>query len=153
MTARYAHTNLIASDWQRLARFYQDVFGCEPVPPERDLSGHWLDKATGIGDAHIKGVHLRLPGYGDSGPTLEIFQYDDMPKRPSICPNTPGFTHIAFAVEDVAAIAQSILQHGGSIIGDLTVLEIPGAGVLTFQYLADPEGNILEVQRMESMAP
>jgi predicted enzyme related to lactoylglutathione lyase len=25
---RYVHTNLIAADWQRLARFYCDVFGC-----------------------------------------------------------------------------------------------------------------------------
>jgi len=37
--ARYVHTNLIAWDWKRLAAFYQDVFGCVPVPPERDLSG------------------------------------------------------------------------------------------------------------------
>ena len=42
----------------------------------RDLSGEWLDRATGLKNAHIKGIHLRLPGYGEGGPTLEIFQYD-----------------------------------------------------------------------------
>lgn len=47
MKARYSHTNLIASDWQRPARFYQDLFGCESIPPERDLSEEWLDKAPG----------------------------------------------------------------------------------------------------------
>ena len=39
ITARYVHTNLIARDWRVLARFYQEVLGCVPVPPERDLSG------------------------------------------------------------------------------------------------------------------
>jgi predicted enzyme related to lactoylglutathione lyase len=33
MRARYAHTKLIARDWQRLARFYERVFGCVRVPP------------------------------------------------------------------------------------------------------------------------
>jgi len=32
--AEYVHTNLIARDWERLVRFYSEVFGCEPKPPE-----------------------------------------------------------------------------------------------------------------------
>ena len=35
--ARYGHTNLIASDWRALSRFYQELFGCTPVPPVRDF--------------------------------------------------------------------------------------------------------------------
>ena len=68
--ARFGHTNLIARDWQRLARFYIDLFGCEIVPPERDFAGATLEKMTGLDGAHLRGVHLRLPGYGDNGPTL-----------------------------------------------------------------------------------
>jgi predicted enzyme related to lactoylglutathione lyase len=70
--AKYVHTNLIARDWKRLVRFYCEVFGCEPKGPERDMSGAWLDDVTSLRDAHLTGVHLRLPGYGDDGPTLEI---------------------------------------------------------------------------------
>ncbi len=34
MTATcYVHTNVIAADWQRLARFYCDVFGAGPPAP------------------------------------------------------------------------------------------------------------------------
>jgi predicted enzyme related to lactoylglutathione lyase len=146
MNIRFAHTNLIAKDWKRLAGFYQEVFGCEPVPLKRDLKGPWLDKGTGIQDAHIQGVHLRLPGHGPEGPTLEIFQYDSMPDHPVIAPNTPGFAHIAFAVDDVKSLATKMFEHGGSPVGDLVVHEVPGAGVLTFQYIADPEGNIVEIQ-------
>lgn len=146
MPMKYAHTNLIAKNWRRLSVFYQEVFGCVPVPPERDLSGEWVDKATGISGAHIFGMHLRLPGYGDDGPTLEIFQYRSMPEHPPVKPNTPGFTHIAFAVDDIPAAAQAVFAHGGSAVGELTVREVPGGGLLTFQYVADPEGNIIEIQ-------
>jgi hypothetical protein len=60
---KYVHTNLVARDWRKLADFYINVFNCKPVPPERELKGEWLDKAVNVKDAHIKGVHLQLPGY------------------------------------------------------------------------------------------
>ena len=62
MKAKYKHTNIVAKDWQALSRFYQDVFGCTVIPPERDLKGQWLDSGTGVSNAHVKGVHLLLPG-------------------------------------------------------------------------------------------
>ena len=146
MPTKYAHTNLIAKDWQRLSAFYQEVFGCVPIPPERDLSGEWLDKATGVSGAHISGIHLRLPGYGDDGPTLELFQYSAMPEHSAVHPNTPGFSHVAFAVDDVPTTVQAVFGHGGSAVGELIIRDIPGLGLLTFQYVADPEGNTIEVQ-------
>lgn len=151
MPIQYAHTNLIALDSKRLASFYQNVFGCQPIPPKRDLSGEWLDKATGIQGSHINGIHLRLPGYGETGPTLEIFQYDAMPEHPAVFPNTPGFSHIAFAVDDVTAVAQSVFDHGGSAVGEMVVRDYPGIGLLTFQYVADPEGNIIEIQNWKKI--
>ncbi|MFQ6021599.1 MAG: VOC family protein [Acidiferrobacterales bacterium] len=111
---RYAHTNLIAEDWKRLASFYEKVFDGVLIPPERHLSGEWLDKATAVSGSRISGVHLRLPGYKDASPTLEIFQYRSMPERRQITPTTPGFSHIAFAVDDVAATAQAVFDNGGS---------------------------------------
>jgi predicted enzyme related to lactoylglutathione lyase len=36
--AKYVHTNLIAKDWKRLSGFYETVFGCVAVAPERDYS-------------------------------------------------------------------------------------------------------------------
>jgi predicted enzyme related to lactoylglutathione lyase len=145
--ARFAHTNIVARDWRRLAAFYKDVFGCTPVPPERDLQGEWLDAATGLQGAHIQGVHLRLPGYGDGGPTLEIFQYNHPAERPGTAINRPGLAHIAFAVDDVEAALDALLEAGGSTIGELVSLHIPDAGTITFLYAADPEGNIIELQR------
>lgn len=146
MPIRYTHTNIVARNWRSLAQFYQDIFDCRPAPPERDYAGAWLDKAVGLENVHLAGIHLRLPGYGDEGPTLEIFQYDTMPARPKIQANTPGLAHLAFAVDDVAAVAQNAMAAGAEPVGELTVREVAGIGVLTFQYLRDPEGNIVEIQ-------
>jgi predicted enzyme related to lactoylglutathione lyase len=55
---RYAHTNIAAKDHKVLAQFYMDVFDCKIKPPERNLSGDWLDRATGLTSARLKGVHL-----------------------------------------------------------------------------------------------
>jgi predicted enzyme related to lactoylglutathione lyase len=147
---RFTHVNLIAKDWRRLAAFYETIFGCKRVPPERDLSGKWLDRATGVTDASISGIHLRLPGHGDNGPTLEIFQYGAASPTPGIQPDTPGFTHIAFAVDDVAETAARIFKAGGRPVGEFTVREVAGVGQLTMWYVADPEGNIIELQHIET---
>ena len=146
MKTRYRHTNIVAADWQALAAFYEDVFGCVPVPPRRDLVGAWLDRGTGVRDAQLTGVHLRLPGHGDGGPTLEIYSYAASEPRPAVAANREGITHIAFEVDDVVAATRLVLEHGGSNVGDVTSAEVPGVGFLTFVYLADPEGNIVELQ-------
>jgi predicted enzyme related to lactoylglutathione lyase len=147
ISARYVHTNIVAHDWRRLADFYQSVFGCTPVPPERHLSGHWLESATAIPAAEIHGVHLRLPGFGDHGPTLEIFQYTPQEAGPKPVLNRPGLAHIAFAVDDVEAALAAVLAAGGTTVGERVTLDVPGAGHVAFVYVTDPEGNILELQR------
>jgi predicted enzyme related to lactoylglutathione lyase len=146
LCARYIHTNIIARDWKRLAEFYEKVFGCTPVPPERNLSGKWLEDATGVPGAEIRGVHLRLPGYGEEGPTLEIFQYDPLEERQKTAINRPGLTHIAFMVDDLPSARDAVTAAGGGAIGELVSTEVPGAGSITFIYATDPEGNIIELQ-------
>lgn len=143
--ARYAHTNLTTRDWRRLAAFYRDVFGCVPKGPERDLSGPWLDRLTALERAHLTGIHLRLPGLGPDGPTLEIFTYDEMVAGPSPVVNRPGFGHLAFLVDDVAAALEAVLRAGGSAVGEISGTDVPGVGRLRAVYARDPDGNILEL--------
>jgi len=145
--AKFVHTNIVAADWRALARFYEQVFGCTRVPPERHLQGEWIDKATGLPDVEINGTHVRLPGYGEQGPTLEIFQYNRPREHSAKAISQPGFAHIAFAVDDVRAAREAVLAAGGGEVGALTTVEIAGAGTITFVYLTDPEGNILELQQ------
>ena len=39
MNIKYVHTNIVAHDWRALAGFYETVFECRPMPPERHYSG------------------------------------------------------------------------------------------------------------------
>jgi orotate phosphoribosyltransferase/catechol 2,3-dioxygenase-like lactoylglutathione lyase family enzyme len=149
---KYAHTNLVARDWQRLARFYEDVFGCVRVPPERHLSGESIARGTGIPGARLDGVHLRLPGLASDGPTLEVFQYGASVDAPIPTPNRVGFGHIAFAVDDVNAAREAVLAAGGTPVGSVEVVVLAGAGTITWTYVRDPEGNIIELQHRDSEA-
>ena len=142
---RYAHTNIIARDFQRLVAFYKDVFQCKSIGETRDLRGEWLDKLTGIQNAHIVGEHLCLPGYEDDHPTLEIFSYDSMDPA-TIAVNKCGIAHIAFEVDDVEGTLQLLLQKGGRQIGEMVRAEYENGRRATFVYAADCEGNIIELQ-------
>jgi predicted enzyme related to lactoylglutathione lyase len=143
---RYVHTNIVALDWKSLSQFYIDVFGCAQVPPERHLSGGWIDRMTGIPGVIIDGVHLALPGY-EHGPTLEIFEYKPEGTAAGMKDiDRPGFGHIAFHVDDVQAVLEDVLAHGGGQLGEVIVKDYAGLGRLTAVYARDPEGNLIEIQ-------
>ena len=146
---RYAHTNIITEDWKSLADFYIKVFQCKIIPPIRDQKGQWLDKATGVKDAHLKRVHLRLPGYDEKGPTLEIYQYAENIENPESVANRKGFGHIAFEVEDVQQVLNEVLKNGGSKLGAISQRKVENLGTITVIYVKDPDGNIIELQHWD----
>ncbi len=150
MAIVYGHTNIICEDYQKVAEFYQEVFECKLVPPKRDQSGEWLEKGTAVRNAHLQGVHLRLPGHGENGPTLEIYQYEEMLEKPlPAAANRKGFGHIAFQVDDFDQVLKNILKYGGKKHGEIVEKKVEGLGVITFTYALDPEDNIIELQKWD----
>ena len=147
MATRYAHVNIMAADWRRLADFYEAVFDCEPVSSERDHHGPHIDALTAEPGQRFRGRHLRVPGHGENGPTIEIFSPstpgDDSGKRLT----RSGFSHVAFEVDDVDAKRAQIKELGGDDYGELVTIDIAGAGLLTLIYMSDPEGNVVELQK------
>jgi len=147
MATRYAHINIIANNWRNLCEFYEQVFECKPWSSERDHHGPHIDALTGMPGMRIQGRHLRVPGHGDNGPTIEIFTFErnggDTPKPL----NRPGFAHLAFEVDDVEEKRAQIKELGGSDYGELVTIDIAEAGKLTLIYMTDPEGNIVELQK------
>ena len=151
--ARFGHVNVIARDWRSLADWYSRVFGCVFVPPERDYSGPDLAAGTGVPGASLRGVHLRLPGHGDAGPTLEIYQYGSMPEGLPPAMNRPGFQHIAFAVPSVVDARAAVVAAGGGVIGEVVTLETADGRFVTWAYVTDPEGNGIELQSWSDTDP
>lgn len=149
MKTKFSHVNIISRDWKKLAEFYIKVFDCKPKPPERNLSGDWVDKLTDLSKVKIKGMHLLLPGYDTDGPTLEIFEYNENIINNGKKINLEGFGHIAFAVEDVEQKLNILLKNGGTLVGQLIEAEINSVGKISVVYAKDPEGNIIEIQKWE----
>ncbi len=143
---KYAHTNIVSTNWKDLATFYVKTFNCKIVPPIRNQSGEWLEKGTGLENAELEGAHLLLPGYGEKGPTLEIYQYTNIENQAAILPNKRGYGHIAFEVDNVAEILRSLELNGGKRFGKITRRTISDVGEITFVYARDPEGNLIELQ-------
>ena len=143
---RYVHTNIIAKDSAGLIDFYKSVFQCKSIGETRDLRGDWLDKMTGIPNAHIVGEHLLLPGYGTENPTLEIFHYDQVNVRNSPQINQCGMAHLAFEVDDVEETLKKILLAGGGQIGEIVKVKYDNGKKAILVYASDIEGNILELQ-------
>ena len=144
--AKYVHTNLIARDWQKLSEFYRTILGCVPVLPERHYKGVDLERGTGVAGTELHGIHLRLPGYGNEGPTLEIYSYTVEAAGEIPAVNRPGLGHLAFSVPDVADARKQILEAGGTIVGDIVTLRVATGAEVTWCYVCDPEGNIIELQ-------
>ena len=145
MNVKYGHTNIVTKNWKDLCGFYQTVFNCVPIPPHRDQKGLWLDKGTGINNAHLQGMHLQLPGFVN-GPTLEIYQYDEIIDCEKAKPNKKGFGHIAFQTDEIHKLLDLALEKGANKIGELSEKYIDEIGLLTFIYICDPDGNIIELQ-------
>lgn len=146
---KYVHTNIITDDWKKLSDFYIKVFNCKPLLPERDQQGQWLEDLTGVKSAHLKGIHLVLPGHEENSPTLEIYQYAENSENPLSKPNTKGFAHIAFQVDDVRRKLADVIEAGGSTVGEVIETEVKGVGKLTVVYARDIDGNIIEIQSWE----
>ena len=95
-------------------------------------------------DSTLRGVHLRLPGYGSGGPTLEIFSYS-INANGVTAVNRPGFAHIGFEVPAVREARRAVLDAGGTAVGDIVTLTTSAGSRVTWCYVADPEGNVIEL--------
>lgn len=146
---RFVHINIIAEDHEKLIDFYKVVFGCRSIGEKRNLHGQWLDKLTGVPDAHILGEHLVMPGYDADHPTLEIYSYNHIHSNSTQHINSTGISHLAFEVDDVAKTLQAILENGGSSIGEMVHADYADGRKATFVYATDIEGNIIELQSWE----
>jgi predicted enzyme related to lactoylglutathione lyase len=144
---KYVHTNIVAKNWKKLSDFYIKVFDCTIVPPIRYYKGKDLESAVNIKNVTLNGVHLRLPGYNKTGPTLEIFSYKPSLIKQNLKVNTPGITHLAFEVGDVQKAYKKVIENGGNKVGKIITLTRSDGKKVTWCYVKDPEGNMIEIQK------
>ena len=154
MKIRLAHVSITSKNLTRLRDFYERALGFVVSRPERGFSGDWLGKGTGVPGAEIRRVHLRLPGAGVDGALLEIIEYagvieDSAPPAA----DRAGLRHVAVeteSAEELVRLRDLIIGNGGGDLGEITEKEIDGLGTVTFVYMTDPEGNIIELLNWRS---
>lgn len=143
---KYLHVNIISKDWESLSLFYQEVFGCVPLEPRREYTGPWIENLVNIKGVRVFGEHIALPGYGEGGPTLEIFTYNVPGKGGPLAVNDYGFAHICFEIEQVpgtlTAVLERLVDAGGSIVSTFAKDQWESMKCV---YARDPEGNIIEI--------
>ena len=101
---------------------------------------------TGVKNAALEGVHLKLPGHGNNGPTLEIYTYHKVLENLTPVANRKGLGHLAFEVNDVEKVLAKLIKNGGKAIGAISQNKVDQVGLITFVYTQDPDGNIIELQ-------
>jgi predicted enzyme related to lactoylglutathione lyase len=138
------HVNINAKDWKKLASFYEKVFGCVQIPPEKHLSGEFAEELTGLKNVVIEGMTMEFPGNRD-GVQLEIFQYNQPDASGSGAINMTGFGHIAIQIEDIEETTKKLLAAGGSYVGN----QVSRPNLL-IHYVKDCEGNIIELMCRKS---
>lgn len=124
MFKRIHHVAIIASDYERSKRFYHETLGfrivAETYRAERDS---WK-------------LDLALP----DGSQIELFSFPAAPERPNY-PEAVGLRHLAFAVDDVDAIAAELKARGV----ESEPVRIDGLTGRKFTFFADPDGLPLEI--------
>ena len=142
-TAAFSHVCIVSAEPLRLAAFYEEVFDCGRVGPERRLGGAALEAGMGVTGIRVSGVHLSLPG-GNTG-TLEIFSPGEVVStRREV--SSQGLMHLSFIVDDIEDSCTRLRRFGGRLEGVVSEIEVAGVGTARFVYARDPEGNLVELQ-------
>lgn len=132
---RFGQTSFTVSDLDRSVAFYRDLFGFT-VQRVAESRGDEVAEMTGI-----PGSHLRLAMLEHSGHLLELIQYM-APTGSATAPrrNDVGAAHIAFYVDDAAALYERLRAKGVRF-----VTPPKDRGAVKACYLLDPDGITLEV--------
>lgn len=142
------HINLVVSNLERSVRFYCDVLGFRKTH-DVFMEGDWIEAIVGLRGVKGKVAFVEPPG---GGVRLELLEYvaptgEAQPENSRA--NTPGLRHIAFRVENIAAMAEQLRAAGVTLFSD--PVRVPAgvvkfaAGDKTLVYFLDPDGVILEL--------
>ena len=123
------HVAVICSDYQRSRAFYTETLGLTVLAENfrADRQSWKLDLAL------------------QDGTQIELFSFPDAPVRPSR-PEAQGLRHLAFAVDDVAAVKR-MLEALGVAVEDIRIDPYTDR---KFTFFADPDGLPLELYQQAS---
>lgn len=142
------HINIVVKDLERSVRFYCDVLGFVKT---RDvyMEGDWIEAIVGLRGVKGKVAFVEPPGGGVRFELLEYVAPQGVVLPENAKPNTHGLRHVAFRVDDIAAMTAKLRAAGVTLFSD--PVKVPGGvvkfsgGDKTLVYFLDPDDVILEL--------
>jgi catechol 2,3-dioxygenase-like lactoylglutathione lyase family enzyme len=133
------HIGINVEDLEAAKVFFTDL-GFS-VMGESTMEGELLDEVTGLKGARTELVMLQAP---DSQLCIEVVKYHQPVDPEGIRPggaNRLGMQHIAFEVDDLDGIVESLQQKGHDLVGSVQNYE----NVWKLCYVRGPEGIVIEL--------
>lgn len=125
--ARFGFTKLVVDDEEKLAVYYQEVYGLSPA---QRLEGD----AGGLGEP-FREIILGPGGELSPDESLVLFKFVDR-----AAPRDQE-SILGFITEDLDALVERIQANGGSLAGPLRSMPEHGVRVV---FSTDPEGHLCE---------
>lgn len=136
---RLTHVGLCVRDIERSSHFYCAALGFRRIGDMHvtdDASARLLD---------VDGLVLELVYLERDGFRLELLGFTEPGSTGDARPramNAIGFTHLSFRVDDADALSAAIVEHGGRLVAERSVVFDGGNRGL---IVTDPDGTLLEL--------
>jgi catechol 2,3-dioxygenase-like lactoylglutathione lyase family enzyme len=135
------HTGITVSNLERSLAFWRDVLGFE-FSHRTHQTGEMAAEITGVHGAEIKLAVVKAPG----GHKIELLEYLAPKDRKwiDVRPCDVGSVHVAFTVENLDDILNTIAASGWRTVGNPQTLRSgPNTGKRVI-YVRDPDGTTIE---------
>lgn len=142
------HINIVVADLERSVKFYTEVLGFRKTH-DVYMEGDWIEQIIGLKGVKGYVAFVEPPGGGVRIELLEYRSPAGEPRPENSRANTRGLRHIAFRVENIAAMAARLRAAGVTLFSE--PVRVPqsvvkfAAGDKTLLYFLDPDGVILEL--------
>ena len=139
MIERLDHVGIVVDDLAAATAFFVEL-GLE-LQGEGPVEGRWVDRVVGLDGVRAESAVVQTPdGHGRF--ELTKFHTPSHQGGNRHAPaNTPGLRHLAFAVEDIAAVVADLRARGAELVGELERYEDRSR----LCYVRGPEGIIVEL--------
>jgi catechol 2,3-dioxygenase-like lactoylglutathione lyase family enzyme len=141
------HTGITVSNLERSLAFWRDVLGFE-YSHSAHQTGERVEQITGVKGAELKLAVVKSP----SGHKIELLEYlaPADRKKVNVRPCDVGSVHVAFTIDNLDAVLNTIAASGWKAAGKPQTLTVgPNAGKRVV-YVRDPDGTTIEFMQLAS---
>ena len=140
----FVHVGLVVEDLDETVRFLA-LLGFDCGEPGVH-GGEWIDRIIGLDNVTVETVMARGPDGSDVFEVVRFRSPSAGAQEPAPAANRPGLRHIAFKVDDVRGVVDSVREAGWDTVGEIVDYQ----NMFLLCYVRGPEGLIVELaQRLD----